>query len=108
MGKRSPTPPPPPAPSADPEVFTLAAIQATRSDERKGIHVVFSGFNAAFRKTFPGQDPQETTKRMAAAGRIVLRPCRGGAMLYLPEDAPAKSDGGDAKADRLLKSMGIL
>ncbi len=108
MGKRSPTPPPPPAPSADPEAFTLAAILAGRTDRSKGIHVVFSGFNAAFRKTFPGQDPRDVTKRMAAAGRIVLRPCRGGAMLYLPEDAPAKSDGGDAKADRLLKSMGIL
>ncbi len=106
MPKRSP--PPPPAPSADPEAFVLRAIEAGRTERSKGIHVVFSGFNAAFRRTFPGRDPQQVTKAMAAAGQIVLRPCRGGAMLYLPGEAPARSDGSDAKADRLLKSMGIL
>lgn len=86
-----------------PEAFVLAAIKAGRTDKSKGIHVVYSGFNAAFRATFPNVDVQETTNRLAREGKIALRPCRGGAMIYLPADAPARTDG----ASKLLKAMGL-
>ncbi len=71
------------------EEFVLRAIRNLRGRHR-GIHTVFSGFNEAFRAYF-GKDPVETTMRMAREGKIVVRPARGGAVLYLPDEAPAAS-----------------
>jgi hypothetical protein len=30
----------------------------------------------------------EVTQKMAAEGKLVIRPVKGGVMLYLPEEAP--------------------
>lgn len=88
-----------------PEQFILDAIVKLRTPagKSKGIHSVFSGFNEAFRAYFPGEDPVAWTQKLAAEGKIVTRLVRGGAMLYLPADAPV---GGTRGADA-LKRMGL-
>ncbi len=86
-----------------PELFVTAAIKKLRSPPYKGIHNVFSGFNAAFRQYFPGEDPVAWQKKLATEGKIVTRPAKGGAILYLPEDAPQGfTSGKDA-----LRKMGL-
>ena len=89
------------------EDFVLAAIPALRDVTKgNGLHVVFSGFNDAFRATFPGVDPREVTARMAAEGKITLRPAFRGAVIYLPGDKPASADT-SAKANAALAKMGL-
>jgi len=68
------------------EEFVKKAIKSLRKAPYKGIHSVFSGFNAAFRKYF-NEDPVAATKKLAEKGVIVVRGARKGAYLLLPEDA---------------------
>lgn len=85
------------------EEFIKKAIVSLRKDGYKGIHTVYSGFNTAFKKYFDGGDPVAATNKLAAEGKIVIRPVKGGVMLYLPDEAPATPDiGKDA-----LKKMGL-
>ncbi|MBI5102679.1 MAG: hypothetical protein HZB33_12725 [Nitrospirae bacterium] len=84
------------------EEFVKKAIVSLRKEGFKGIHTVYSGFNEAFKKYYPGENPVEVTNKLAEAGRIVIRPVKGGVMLYLPEDAP-----GASSADQALKKMGL-
>ena len=81
--------------------FIKKAIVSLRKEPYKGIHSVFSGFNEAFR-TYFNDDPIKWTNQLSKEGVIELRPVRGGMMLYLPEDAPARSTGQD-----VLKKMGL-
>jgi len=70
------------------EEFVVQAIKKLRDPLRsKGIHVVLSGFNAAFKKQY-GEDARATTDAMVIAGKLFVRPTKGGAMIYLPEEAP--------------------
>jgi hypothetical protein len=85
------------------EEFVKKAIVTLRKEGYKGIHTVFSGFNTAFKKYFDGENPVEVTNKLAHEGKIVIRPVKGGVMLYLPEDAPASRDA----ADEALKKMGL-
>lgn len=85
------------------EEFVRKAIVSLRKEGYKGIHTVFSGFNDAFKKYFVGENPVEITNRLAQEGKIVIRPVKGGVMLYLPEEAPAAKGGGD----EALKKMGL-
>ena len=85
------------------EAFIRKAIVSLRKDSFKGIHTVYSGFNEAFKKYFPGEDPVETTNALAANGKLTIRPVKGGVMIYLPEDHP----GADSAADKALKKMGL-
>lgn len=85
------------------EEFVKKAIVSLRKDGYKGIHTVYSGFNTAFKKYFEGEDPVKTTNQLASEGKIVIRPVKGGVMLYLPEEAPQTKDLGD----EALKKMGI-
>jgi hypothetical protein len=85
------------------EEFIRKAIVSLRKDNFKGIHTVFSGFNNAFKKYFEGENPVEVTNKLAEEGKIVIRPVKGGVMLYMPEDAPASRD----SADEALKKMGL-
>src|ERR1700674_2592424 len=88
-----------------PEQFVIRAIESLRNaDKSKGIHTVFSGFNEAFRKYFPGQDPVAVTNQLSEDGKIVIRYVRGGAMIYKPDDAPPPR-GGDA--GEALRKMGL-
>jgi hypothetical protein len=85
------------------EEFVKKAIVNLRKEGYKGIHTVYSGFNEAFKKYFVGEDPVKITNQLAGQGKIVIRPVRGGVMLYLPEDAPTRGQ----SADEALKKMGL-
>jgi hypothetical protein len=67
--------------------FIIRSIKKLRKPPYKGIHSVYSGFNQAFREYY-NKDPVEVTTRLAQEGKIATRPVKGGALLYLPEDAP--------------------
>ncbi len=69
------------------EEFILRAIKRLRKPPYRGIHTVYSGFNQAFKEHF-GKSSIEVTRKMAEEGKIVIRPVRGGVMLYLPGEAP--------------------
>lgn len=84
------------------EEFVKKAIVSLRKEGYKGIHTVYSGFNEAFKKYFPGENPVEVTNNLAKEGKIAIRPVKGGVMLYLPEEAP-----GAGSADETLKKMGL-
>jgi len=84
------------------EQFVLQAIETLRKGAYRGIHCRYSGFNEAFRKHF-GTDPVTATTKLAKAGKIVTRPCRGGIMIYKPDEAPVAVDSGTAA----LAKMGI-
>jgi len=85
------------------EEFVKKAIVSLRKEGYKGIHSVYSGFNEAFKKYFSGENPVEVTNALAQEGKIVIRPVKGGVMLYLLEDAPS----GKSSADEALKKMGL-
>jgi hypothetical protein len=85
------------------EEFIRKAIVTLRKEGFKGIHSVFSGFNNAFKKYFEGENPVDVTNKLNQEGKIVIRPVKGGVMLYLPEEAPASRD----SADEALKKMGL-
>jgi hypothetical protein len=84
------------------EEFVRQAIVKLRTGDYKGIHTVYSGFNEAFRKYFDGTDPVGITNQLAKEKKIVIRPIRGGVLLYLPEEVPQTD-----KADQVLKKMGL-
>lgn len=84
-----------------PAEFVKKAIVSLRKDPYKGIHSVYSGFNEAFRTYFK-EDPIKCTNKLAEEGAIEIRPARGGIMLYLPGEAPARSTGKE-----VLKKMGL-
>jgi hypothetical protein len=71
------------------EEFVVQAIKKLRKDPFWGIHSVYSGFNEAFRKYF-GTNPVEVTSKLATEGKIEIRPFKGGAMLFLPGEAPKR------------------
>lgn len=85
------------------EEFVKRAIVSLRKEGYKGIHTVYSGFNEAFKKYFEGENPIEATNKLSQEGKIVIRPVKGGVMLYLPEESPASK----SSADEALKKMGI-
>ncbi|UCD70520.1 MAG: hypothetical protein JSW70_05800 [Syntrophobacterales bacterium] len=85
-------------PKLSEEEFVVRAIEKLRKPPYKGIHSVYSGFNQAFKKYF-GTNPVERTQRLAEEGKIITRPVKGGAMLYLPQDAP------QAAGDTLAKIL---
>lgn len=84
------------------EEFVRKAIVSLRKEGYKGIHSVYSGFNEAFKKYFDGENPVEVTNSLSREGKIIVRPVKGGVMLYLPEEAP-----GASTADETLKKMGL-
>ncbi len=86
-----------------PEEFVRLAIERLRLQNYRGIHSVFSGFNEAFKTYFDGANPIDATGELAKAGKITLRPVKGGVMLYLPGDGPQISRG-----DMALTKMGLL
>jgi hypothetical protein len=85
------------------EEFVKKAIVSLRKEGYKGIHSVYSGFNVAFKKYYNGENPVDATNQLAKEGKVVIRPVKGGVMLYLPEDAPGIKGIGD----EALKKMGL-
>ncbi|TAN40619.1 MAG: hypothetical protein EPN22_17220 [Nitrospirae bacterium] len=92
-----------PSVNISPEEFIKKAIVTLRKGNYKGIHTVYSGFNEAFKKRFEGQDPIKVTTALANEKKIVIRPVKGGVMLYLPEEAPQLT----SRGDDALQKMGI-
>jgi hypothetical protein len=86
-----------------PEEFVRLAVTSLRLERFKGIHSVFSGFNEAFKTYFDGANPIEATGELARAGKISLRPVKGGVMIYLPGEGPELSRG-----EMALQKMGLL
>ena len=76
-----------------PEEFVRRAVIRLRKGTAKSIHTVYSGFNAAWREYY-GTDPVTGIKALVDAGVCVTHPTRGGARLYLAEDAPARKPSG--------------
>ena len=75
----------------NPLQFTEQAIRNLRNLEKsKGIHAVYSGFNAAFREYFPSLDPIQVVNKLHEEGKVVKGFARGGPMLYLPGEAPER------------------
>ena len=85
------------------EEFVKKAIVSLRKEGFKGIHTVYSGFNDAFKKYYGGENPIDATNKLARDGKIVLKPVKGGMMIYLPENAPAAG----RSAEETLKKMGL-
>lgn len=70
------------------EEFVRTAILRLRDlSKSRGIHVVYSGFNSAFREYF-GQDPIKLVRDLARQGKVEIVPRKGGVMIYLPGEAP--------------------
>lgn len=93
------------------EEFVVAAIRKLRTDRSRGIHTVYSGFNQAFRAYFgPEANPVIATKALAEAGKIEVRACRGGAMIYLPGEAPVLDPAAAAarSAAATLAKLGLV
>lgn len=86
------------------EDFVKLAVEKLRTGTFRGIHSVFSGFNAAFKKYYGGEDPVRTTTRLAEEGKIVIRPSKGGVRLYIPGEDPPQEDPGEAA----LRKMGLM
>ena len=82
--------------------FVKKAIVKLRKEPYKGIHTIYSGFNDAFR-TYFDDDPIKWTSQLAKDGVTLIRPVKGGVMIYLPEDAPA----GRTSGKDVLKKMGL-
>lgn len=68
--------------------FITKAIKTLRKPPYKGIHVVYSGLNQAFREYFPGQSPVEAIAKLEQDGIVAVKPVKGGVMIYLAEDQP--------------------
>jgi hypothetical protein len=83
------------------EEFIKKAIVSLRKDGYKGIHTVYSGFNEAFKKYYDGEDPIKATTQLASENKLVIRPVKGGVMLYLPEEAPAVKTRGEDALDKM-------
>jgi len=67
------------------EEFVLQAIEKLRTKNYKGIHVVYSGFNEAFREYF-NEDPVQCVSELEEQGLVVTHPVKGGVMLYNAKD----------------------
>ncbi|MCK4910726.1 MAG: hypothetical protein KAR83_03740 [Thermodesulfovibrionales bacterium] len=85
------------------EEFVKKAIVSLRKGGYKGIHTVYSGFNEAFKDYYDGASPVDATNALAKDGKVVIRPVRGGVMLYLLEDAPTQTQ----TAKDALNKMGL-
>ena len=69
-----------------PEEFVFKAVGRLRVPPYKGIHSVYSGFNGAFREYFPLLDPVDFTNQMAKEGKIIIRPTKGGVIIYKADE----------------------
>lgn len=81
--------------------FIAAAIVGLRKPGHTGIHVVFSGFNDAFRQYY-GEDPRPTTQFLFQEGFISIVMAKGGPMINLAKDRPNPPEVHEA----LLKILG--
>ena len=100
----------PPVPTAldikvakDAAGFVYRAIDVARTPKSKGIHSVITGLNGALRKHFEGCNPSAVLNLLADAGKIQIRPCKKGVMVYKAGEMPKSVD---KSGDSLLAKMG--
>src|SRR3989344_6034278 len=86
------------------KIFVLRAIHTLRKQGYLGIHVVYSGFNKAFRDYY-NEDPIVEVAKLVKDGHIVLNPVKGGVMLY---DAEEYKKSNFSKKAREKSSASIL
>tara|TARA_B100000941_G_C27984203_1_gene292526 strand:+ start:147 stop:434 length:288 start_codon:yes stop_codon:yes gene_type:complete len=77
------------------EEFTLQAIKNLRTEKSKGIHVVYSGFNKAFKEYF-GEDSRNIVDQLIDKGIIEKKPVKGGIMIYIKGEGPKFKEPDDA------------
>lgn len=79
--------------------FVTKAIKSLREPPYKGIHVVYSNFNNAFRQYYD-EDPRPIIDKMITEGFLVSRVTRGGAIIMLASDVDenAKVENGSSVA----------
>lgn len=63
------------------KTFVLNAIHKLRKQGYLGIHVVYSGFNVAFRQYYD-EDPIAAVDKLVESGAVIKQPVKGGVMLY--------------------------
>lgn len=86
------------------EEFVINAIKNLRTKKYKGIHVVYSGFNKAFREYFDA-DPIESVKILEEKGVVVTRPVKGGVMLYDSKEYTVPNSKKKGVSDTLSKIL---
>lgn len=84
--------------------FVERSIKALAKPGYHSIHVVYSGFNNAFREYF-GEDPRPHVDQLAKDGVITLRPAKGGALIALPDGEKKESEGPNAALAKILSSQ---
>lgn len=78
--------------------FCQRAIRAWRTHDPGGIHARYSGFNKAFKRYYgKDTDPVWEVEELVLAGKLDIRLCKGGAMIYLA---------GERQVD-MLEKMGL-
>lgn len=83
------------------EEFTRRFILKYRTDGYKGVHSVYSGYNKEFRAIFD-EDPVEFIKDSDFGSN----PVRGGAIIYLPEDAQLQRE--KAAANKTAQTINLI
>jgi hypothetical protein len=80
-----------------PEEFILRAIEKLEHPKYKCVHVVYSGFNDAFKKYFDEEyDPREEVERLREAGKIDFRLVKGGPQIASPGTFRDRTDASSA------------
>lgn len=79
-----------------PEEFVFKAIERLRVPPYKGIHSVYSGFNGAFREYYPLLDPVDFSNQMAKEGKTIIRPTKGGVIIYKAGEIGVPNTASDA------------
>lgn len=90
--------------------FVLNAIHKLRKPGYLGMHVVYSGFNNAFRDYY-GEDPIKEVDKLVVDGTVIKQPVKGGVMLYDPAEykersSTAKKKIADDRKETLRKILG--
>jgi hypothetical protein len=85
--------------------FISHAIHTLRTGDYLGIHVVYSGFNAAFR-TYFHEDPREAVDQLVREGFLRLSLARGGAIIWLTSDIAERrpSPATETALNKILRS----
>jgi len=82
-------------------------IEKLRTDGYKGIHSVYSGFNEFMRQVHPDLDPVKIMEALSQSDGFGVRTVKGGAILYLPEDAKEFANTAKQNAARKIISKVI-
>lgn len=101
MKKNAPAKPVATAAKMSHREFVERAIKALKKPGYNSIHVVYSGFNNAFREYF-GEEPRLHVDQLVKDGVITLRPAKGGALIALPDGEKKENDGTAAALAKIL------